>query len=222
MDSLLNTAAEFIARHSVWAGAVLGLVTLLESLVLIGAFVPATALMVMAGGLIATGVLDPVSVIIWCVTGAVIGDAISYEIGRRLGPRALRHRFFRPHRRKVARSRLYTRRYGSAAIFAGRFFGPLRAFAPVLAGMFQMRPRTFQVVNVVSALVWAPVILAPGYFATKGLAKLEAAGEADALTIGVIIAVAAGVVLLVVGGMVRQHWRQRKAALALRAAPERS
>ncbi|WP_240387207.1 hypothetical protein [Brevundimonas naejangsanensis] len=50
MDSLLTSAAEFIARNAVWAGAILGAVTFFESLVVIGAFVPATGLLVAAGG----------------------------------------------------------------------------------------------------------------------------------------------------------------------------
>ena len=58
MDALFHHVAEFIARHHAWAGVILGLVTLLESLVLIGGFFPATALMLVAGGLVATGVLD--------------------------------------------------------------------------------------------------------------------------------------------------------------------
>ena len=99
MEAFIQSLADFIARHAAWAGLVLGVVTLLESLVLIGAFIPATALMVMAGGLIAAGVLDPVEVVLWCVAGAIIGDAVSFELGRRLGPRALRHPMFRGHRR---------------------------------------------------------------------------------------------------------------------------
>lgn len=92
MDALFHPAADFIARHAAWAGVMLGVVTLLESLVFLGAFVPATALMVMAGGLIAAGDLAPAPVILWCVGGAIIGDALSYEFGRRLGPSTLRRR----------------------------------------------------------------------------------------------------------------------------------
>ena len=205
MDAALQSLAEFIARHSAWAGVVLGVVTLLESLVLIGAFIPATALMVMAGGLIAAGVLDPVQVVFWCVAGAVVGDAVSFELGRRLGPRALRHRAFRPHRRKVARTRLFNRRYGAASIFIGRFFGPLRAFVPLMAGLLQMRRRTFQVANIVSAGVWVLAILAPGYFAARGLAELEALGEAHWATIAGITV--AGLAL--VGVVAREVLRRR-------------
>ncbi|MEG0819572.1 MAG: DedA family protein, partial [Brevundimonas sp.] len=154
MDSLLSSAADFIARHHVWAGVVLGLVTFFESLVVIGAFVPATGLLVAAGGLVAAGVLDPVSVIAGCVIGAVMGDAISYWIGRRLGTGVLRQPMLLPHRRKIAWTRLYCRRYGVASIFIGRFFGPLRAFVPVMVGVLRMRQRVFQLANVTSAFVW--------------------------------------------------------------------
>ena len=187
MTHLFDGIADFIARHHSWAPAVLGVITLIESLVLVGAFVPATALMVLAGGLIATGSVDGVSVVLWCVAGAVIGDALSFTLGRRLGPKALRRPAFRKHRRQLARTRLFVRRHGMVSIFVGRFFGPLRAFVPVVAGMFRMRQHAFQMANVVSAAVWVPIILAPGYFAMKGLAQLELLGEADALTIATVV-----------------------------------
>ena len=205
MEAFIQSLADFIARHAAWAGLVLGVVTLLESLVLIGAFIPATALMVMAGGLIAAGVLDPVQVVLWCVAGAIVGDAVSFELGRRLGPRALRHPVFRGHRRKVARTRLFNRQYGAASIFIGRFFGPLRAFVPLMAGLLQMRRRTFQVANIVSAAVWVLAILAPGYFAARGLAELEALGEAHWATIAGITV--AGLAL--VGVVAREVLRRR-------------
>lgn len=210
MDAVLQSLAEFIARHAGWAGLVLGVITLLESLVLIGAFIPATALLVMVGGLIAAGLLDPFQVIFWCVMGAVVGDAISFELGRRLGPRALRHPIFAGHRRKVARTRLFNRRYGAASIFIGRFFGPLRAFVPLVAGLLQMRRRTFQLANALSALIWVLAILAPGYFAARGLAELEALGEAHWTTIAAITI--AG--LIVVGLVCREILRRRARAMA--------
>lgn len=186
MDSLLTSAAEFIARNSVWAGVILGVVTFFESLVVIGAFVPATGLLVAAGGLVAAGVLDPFTVITGCVAGAVLGDAISYWIGRRLGTGVLRQPMLLPHRRKIAWTRLYCRRYGVASIFIGRFFGPLRAFVPVMVGVLRMRQRVFQLANVTSAFVWVLAMLAPGYLAAKGLARLEMMSEAHGPTLMLI------------------------------------
>lgn len=211
METLLQHVGDFIREHHVWAGVVLGAITLVESLVLVGAFIPATALLVLAGGLIAAGVLDPVSVIAGCVIGAVIGDAISYAIGRHLGPRTLRHPWLAAHRRKIARTRLYCQRYGVYSIYVGRFFGPLRAFVPVVLGMLRMPSRTFQIANVCSAFVWVLAVLAPGYFATKGLAQLEMLFEADVVTLAVI-----GTAILVVTGLaLRQILRARARNMAL-------
>ena len=207
MDSLLSSAADFIARHHVWAGVVLGLVTFFESLVVIGAFVPATGLLVAAGGLVAAGVLDPFTVIGGCVIGAVMGDAISYWIGRRLGTGVLRQPMLLPHRRKIAWTRLYCRRYGVASIFIGRFFGPLRAFVPVMVGVLRMRQRVFQLANVTSAFVWVLAMLAPGYLAAKGLAQLEFMSEAHGPTL-MLIAFA----VVVVGAVIVMRWLKGRAA----------
>jgi membrane protein DedA with SNARE-associated domain len=196
MDSLLHSIADFIARNHIWAGLILGLVTFFESLVVVGAFVPATGLLVAAGGLVAAGVLDPINVILGCVIGAVLGDAISYWIGRRLGTGVLRHPMFRAHRRRVAWTRLYCRRFGVLSIFIGRFFGPLRAFVPVMVGILKMRRRTFQAANVASAIVWVMAMLAPGYLAAKGLARLEFLSEAHSTTLIIMAFVAGAIVIL--------------------------
>ena len=202
MDAYLQAASRFVAEHHAWAGLVLGLVTFLESLVLIGAFVPATALMLLAGGLVASGALDPASVLLWCAGGAVLGDAVSYGLGRRLGASALRRPLFLKHRRAIARTRLFSRRYGVASIFIGRFFGPLRAFVPVMAGMLQMKHATFQLANLISAVVWVAALLTPGYLAAQGLAVLDR----DGLTIAL-----AGIAALTIGGALVWFTRQRHA-----------
>lgn len=211
MDSLLSPVSAFVSQHQAWAGPILGALTLLESMFLIGAFVPATALMLLAGGLIASGALDPVEVFFWCVAGAVLGDAISFQIGRQLGARALRHPALRPRRRAVARTRLYARRYGVVSVFVGRFFGPLRAFVPVMVGMLRMRTWVFQLANVGSALLWVGALLAPGYLAARGLELLELEGWALWLTLGCGAAIVVGGSALV-NALRRSAQRRRQLA----------
>lgn len=209
MDNLLQSVAAFVTEHQSWAGLILGALTFAESLVLIGAFVPATALMLLAGTLIGGGVLDPFEVLLWCTVGAVLGDAVSYALGRRLGPRALRIPAFRDHRRTIARTRLFNRRFGVASIFIGRFFGPLRAFVPIMAGILQMKSLTFQTANFLSAIVWIASLLAPGYLAARSLSGVS-------LELG--LAISAGVALTVLGIVVA--WRlaaSRRGAAAAKA-----
>ncbi len=207
----LAPLSAFISDHHGAAGFTLGVATFLESLLLIGAFVPATALMLLAGGLIATGALDPVSVVLWSVGGATLGDAVSYGLGLRLGGGALRRPFFRRHRRAIARTRLFSRRYGIASIFLGRFFGPLRAFVPVMAGMLRMKAQSFQIANIASAFVWVVALVSPGYLVGKGFSILPN------LDLGVIVlvllsaALIGGLVLLAdrAASSVRKFWPAR-------------
>ena len=219
MSHFFQNLGDFIAQHSAMAGVILGAVIFVESLAIVGAFVPATALMVLVGGLLAAGVLNPVEIVICCVIGAVLGDAVSYEIGRRLGARSLRGPLFRNHRRAIARARLFCRQYGSASIYIGRFFGPARAFVPLLTGMMAMSRRRFQLANVGSALIWVPVMLAPGWLAAKGLAELEQLIEADRLTL--VLAIGVGLTLTsFVGWRAIVHYLRRRQALIREAAGE--
>ncbi|PZT99920.1 MAG: DedA family protein [Brevundimonas sp.] len=213
MDSLLQAVGDFIARNHMWAGVLLGLVVFVESLAIVGAFVPATGLLVAAGGLIAAGVLDPVSVIVGCVIGAVIGDAVSYWAGRRLGVKFLQRPMFRPHRRRIAWTRLYCRRYGIMSIFVGRFFGPLRAFVPLTLGMLRMRQRAFQFGNATSAVVWVLAMLAPGYLAAQGLARMELLSEAHGPTLLLGAIVAAILIVAVAYRLIKARVSRRSALM---------
>lgn len=55
--------------------------------------------------------------------------------------------------------------------FIGRFFGPLRAVIPLVAGICAMPKHYFQLANLLSAMVWAFAILAPGAFGLSWLAQ---------------------------------------------------
>ena len=192
--SFLTDAADFIARHKNMAGFVLGLFVFFESLIVVGAFVPATPLLFFAGGLIATRSLEPVSVIAWSVAGAALSDAISYAIGRRLGSRVLLHPRLANHRRAIARARLLTRKLGPTSIYLGRFLGPMRAFIPAIAGMLRMQTRAFQIANVGSAFTWVLVMLAPGYL---GARWIEQWVELDEVVVWVALAIALAIAAIV-------------------------
>ncbi|MDO8409947.1 MAG: DedA family protein [Phenylobacterium sp.] len=206
---MLEPVADFIRVNHGWAGLVLGLFIMLESMVILGAFIPATPMLVLTGGLLATGVLDPVSVLLGCITGAIIGDAISYFIGRRLGTRVLRHRWLRRHRRQFALTRLYCRRFGVISVYAGRFIGPMRAFVPAVLGIMQMPVRRFQIANVISAVIWVFAALAPGYLTAKGLEQLDILDHVDPLTLGLIALVVAGTVGTLGWRLLRKRAKRR-------------
>ena len=53
-------------------------------------------------------------------------------------------------------------KWGIPGIFIGRFFGPLRASVPLVAGIFDMPYWRFQFANFSSAFVWAAMLLTLG------------------------------------------------------------
>lgn len=213
MQDLVAQAGQFIEVHRAWAGPILALLAFGESMAFIGLFIPATALMILAGGLIGAGQLDPVAVIIWSIVGASLGDAVSYWLGRRIGRRAFTRWPLNRDKTSIARGRLFFRKYGSASIFLGRFFGPVRAIVPIVAGMMEMDGRRFQLANVLSAVVWVPVMLAPGYLAAKSLVNLEEVTEAHWLgfvAIAAALTVAGTVgVLKIIGKRAKDRPRRR-------------
>jgi membrane protein DedA with SNARE-associated domain len=109
-----------------------------------------------------------------------------------------------------ARALLLFRRWGWAAVFFGRFLGPVRAVAPLMAGVARMAEWRFQVANVASALLWAPLMLLPGYATAVGADWLQMTDDP----------LLAGGLLLLVGGAAWLAWRRlRRPPAASRGAP---
>lgn len=201
MEDLITNATTFLSEHGAWAGPIVGVLAFGESMAVVGLFVPATALMIAVGGLIATGTVDPLPVILWAIGGAAIGDWISYALGRKIGPSIYRRWPLNRNRPMVARARLFFRKYGFLAIFLGRFLGPIRATIPLVAGVMDMDHRRFQIANITSAILWVPVMFAPGYFAVKQLGTAEHITEGHLIGIGLVIAVMT-VGATIIGGLV--------------------
>ena len=189
MDQIVNEITLFINTHQEWAAFILGLLAMGESLLVVGIAIPATAIMLVVGGLVGNGTLDAGPVVFWGIVGAVIGDAISYYIGRLLGPRIIHRWPLNKQRRAVARARHFFYRYGMLSIFAGRFLGPLRAILPTVAGVMKMRHGRFQVANILSAIVWIPVMLLPGYLTGKSIGALGSNGTNAGLVISFVLSV---------------------------------
>jgi membrane protein DedA with SNARE-associated domain len=189
MEQIVNEITLFINTHQEWAAFILGLLAMGESLLVVGIAIPATAIMLVVGGLVGNGTLDAGPVVFWGIVGAVVGDAISYYIGRLLGPRIIHRWPLNKQRRAVARARHFFYRYGMLSIFAGRFLGPLRAILPTVAGVMKMRHGRFQVANILSAIVWIPVMLLPGYLTGKSIGALGSNGTNAGLVISFVLSV---------------------------------
>jgi membrane protein DedA with SNARE-associated domain len=209
MDALISEAGQFIQSHQAWAGPIIFLMTFGESMLIIGILLPATVLLMMSGGLVGSGTLPAWPILLWGFAGAVLGDALSYWIGKWLGPRVLRLRLLKTHRNSVARARLLCSRYGFLAVLLGRFLGPLRSLMPTVAGVMGMTEKRFQLANVLSAILWVPALLAPGYLTAISIDAARHSRESliySALGCAVLIGIAA---LIWTTRSAHQHKRRR-------------
>lgn len=210
MESFAAWIAEIVTNNAGWAAAVIGLLCFGESLVLVGLFIPATSFMIATGSLLATGKLDPPPIVGAAIIGSVLGDCVSYFVGARLGPAAYRRWPLSEHRTAIAQARLFFRRYGFFAVFAGRFLGPLRAIVPLVAGVTRMPPRSFQLGNVVSAILWVPTLFAPGYFSAKHFAATGNESDGTMMVIGLGLGLGCAVGSWVYSKIIAARRRARK------------
>jgi membrane protein DedA with SNARE-associated domain len=128
---------------------------------------PAWAALVGIGVLISTGGLNFWPIWVAGAIGAALGDWLSYWIGVKLG-RPVAHVWpLSRHPTLIPMGEAFVKRWGVLAIFIGRFFGPLRASVPLVAGIFAMPYWSFQFANFASAFLWAGVLLTIGDVAAK-------------------------------------------------------
>jgi membrane protein DedA with SNARE-associated domain len=177
VDQWAAEVLEFISTSQVWAGPVVCALAFAESMAFLSLLVPFTAMIVAAGALLGSGVLDPWLVLPWGVLGASLGDAVSYWIGRYLGPRVHHVWPFRSDPRLLDRGHRFFLRWGVLSVFLGRFFGPLRAAVPLVAGMLEMPQGRFQLANVGSAIIWLPLLMLPGAIAGTVFDDVSGLGE---------------------------------------------
>jgi membrane protein DedA with SNARE-associated domain len=152
----------FARANAMWAPAIVFLLAFGESLAFISLLFPAWGALVAFGALIASGGFDFWSIWIGASIGAAIGDWLSYWIGLKLEYRVQHIWPLSRHPDLIPRGEAFMRTWGIAGIFIGRFFGPLRASVPLIAGIFEMPFWRFQAANFVSAFVWAGVLLTLG------------------------------------------------------------
>ena len=181
-----------LAGHPGWTLTVIFLAAFLESLAVVGTFVPGSTAMFLAGALIGTGSLSLGWALVWAVAGAIAGDGMSFWIGCRYKDRIVQFWPFRKHPEVLEAGHRFFRKHGAKSVVLARFIGPLRAIVPVVAGMLGMSPLRFYAMNVLSALIWAPAHILPGMI--FGASVLLAGAVSFRLV--VIIALLVGIVWL--------------------------
>ena len=174
-------------------------------------FFPGELALVTAAVLAQRGDLTLPSVLGSATTGAILGQAAAYGLGRWRGRRILA---WRPLQRVTGKPLVATeaffKRHGGKAVFLGRFIPLLRSTIGWMAGVSELSLWRYLVWNISGALVWSFTIGLSAYY--FGKAAVDTAQAWGAIGIGAIVG--AGVLILVAIRL----WRLR---VERAAVPER-
>jgi len=168
-EAFAQPILEFIRLNQAWAAPIVLLLAFGESLAFISLLLPAWAALVGIGALIAAGEINFWPIWVAAAVGASLGDWLSYWIGWKL-KHTVQHIWpLSRHPELIPKGEAFMKKWGVAGIFIGRFFGPLRASVPLVAGIFEMPFWQSQIANVVSAFVWAAALLTLGDVVAKAI-----------------------------------------------------
>lgn len=214
MSGLLHTLTDFIAANPYLAYFAVLLLALSESLPVIGAFIPGSAIIIALSALVPGGTLKLWPMLIAAFAGAVIGDGFAFWLGHRYHRELLSRWPLNRQPDAVARAEAFFTRHGDKSVFIARFTPGVRAVVPLFAGILRMRVRRFYVANILSALVWAPSHILPGVAVGASLGLFGAAAEPLAL-IALLLVVLAWLLLQAVRLILRhavpvlEDWHRR-------------
>ncbi len=165
-----------ISNHPYPVLAVVLAVACAEAIPAVSAIAAMLAIIVMffAGALIGAGMLNFWLTLASVVLGASAGDGLTYELGRRYHADVGSWIDEGGHHDRLTRGELFVERHGVWSLVRARFCTPVRPFVPLLFGIARMRPLKFWLINLASALAWAPVTLAPGMVVAASASAAEA------------------------------------------------
>lgn len=173
LNAYFQQLVDFVRENAAWAPAVMFALAFAESLAFISLLIPAWGALVAIGALIGTSGVSFWPVWIGAALGAALGDWVSYWIGQKL-EYSVQHIWpLSRHPNLIPRAESFVKKWGVLGIFIGRFFGPLRAAVPLVAGIFEMPYWRFQAANFSSAFVWAAVLLTLGGGISKAIAWIS-------------------------------------------------
>ncbi|MFA6340856.1 MAG: VTT domain-containing protein [Candidatus Paceibacterota bacterium] len=136
-----------------------------ESGLFFGFFFPGDSLLFTAGFLASQNYLGLDLLLIGSFVCAVLGDNTGYWFGKKVGPKIFNKEdsvFF--HKDHVKKAQDFYDKYGNKTIILARFVPVVRTFAPIVAGVGNMKYRNFLTYNIIGGFLWSFLLILSGYY----------------------------------------------------------
>jgi membrane-associated protein len=158
-----------------WAGYV-GLFAIIfaETGLLLGFFFPGDSLLVTAGLFASTGDLNIILLNVLLIPAAILGNSAGYWIGHKSGPRLFKREQSLLFRKDyLVKTKNFYDKHGGSTIIVTRFMPFFRTFAPIVAGIGQMKYSKFLFFNVFSAFLWILSMTLIGFYLGKTIPDID-------------------------------------------------
>ena len=143
-----------------YAIALVPLLAFAESCVGMGLFISGVLLLLVSASLVNKGIAGLEVLLPLAFLGALLGDHAGYYFGRTLGARFHQIGMIKKYQTNVAKAEDLIRRYGSAAIFIGRFIPAIRSIIPALVGVSGIERLRYSFVDAFACLSWVLALAA--------------------------------------------------------------
>jgi membrane-associated protein len=188
IDVILHLDAhvkEWTAVFGPWLYLILFAVVFCETGLVVTPFLPGDSLLFTVGSVCAIeSQLNVVVMMAVLIVAAILGDAVNYAIGRRVGPKVFTsEKSMLLNKKHLIRTQRFYEKHGGKTIIFARFMPIVRTFAPFVAGIGNMSYRRFVAFNVIGALAWVISLTMLGY----AFGNLEFVKKRFSLVIFVII-----------------------------------
>lgn len=168
---MIQYALTFLTTHilpiidylGVWFYALVLVIALLEATLVVGTFVPGTIILLFFGFMASQGSINLFWVVVMTAIGAVMGDFVSYFIGK-YGRSFIKENKGLLRMSHIEVGKAFFLKHGGKSVLLGRFISPLRQIIPFIAGMVHMSYRRFTYLNVAGAFLWAAAYIVLGYY----------------------------------------------------------
>lgn len=177
LDFILNIdyhLFKLVIDYGVWIYVILFLIIFMETGLLVMAFLPGDTLLFTAGAFCAgvhnnlgqTAELNLGMVLFLLTTGAILGDALNYHLGKNLGTKIMTWKLNdKPivNPKYLFKTNAFYENHGPKTIIIARFLPIIRTFAPFVAGIGAMTYKKFIRYNVIGAFLWVFSLVIIGY-----------------------------------------------------------